>query len=244
MQRGRTLKFAIGFTLAAAAISAVASSAPNMGYYVYSSQPGTYQASSNDFDGFYLGVNLGLNPQQVEVNYPAVIGRTDNLHETKLDLLGGFYGGYGWVISKFYLGLEVNGRYNFSGNEYTQTIGTGSTELTYNNFKQTWSGGGSVLLGGVISDNSLLYLIGGFQAAHFKYGAGTSPSGPLPQYKKTKMGFRIGAGVSLQLTNSINADLRYQYERYSKIDAATNGTTPEFKPVNNMITFGISYHFA
>lgn len=229
----RKVIIASGFvSLSLMSISVLASStAPGMGYYVYEANgAGTYQSQSNDFNGAYLGAALTVNPQRAKFSYPGI----ESYSAGKTDLNGGLFAGYGWTVSKAYLGLELDGRYNFSGATYAVS----NSAFSMDGAKETWATGLSGLFGGVISDSALLYLLGGVQYAHFKF----SPASNTTSVSKSKLGWHAGLGVNLQMTQHWNFDLRYQYENYSPFQIST--AAPKITVTNNLVTMGVSYHFS
>jgi opacity protein-like surface antigen len=209
-----------------------AESVPGIGYYVYSTRGTNEQPNPNNFDGGYLGLSFNLNPAQYKFVPPGGLSR---FQLTKTLMTPGLYGGYGWVINKLtYIGFEANYRFNMSGAEHSIQVGS----RVIDDLNQTWSAGGSVLVGGVIADTSLLYFIGGLQRTHVKY---VFINTTRTSVGKGLLAIRGGLGVALQLSDNVNFDFRYQLEHYKNLKATT--TIPKTTLVNNIITLGLSYHF-
>ncbi len=241
--RKLTLLLGVGVGLSMSAYSAVAggedgdvNSYDNMGYYVYSADDPD-QMQQNNFDGPYAGIDFGGNFRTVKYTDDDATSKISEKIATS-NMLAGLRAGWGFTFDEFYLGLEGNFRYTFGG---------GASAVIDNhyadNFKQTWSVGGGMRIGGIVYNTALMYLYLGGAYSGNKLD---NISGDVNQASVTanKFGFAVGPGVEVQMNRIMNVDFRYLYRSYGKT-SFTDGAGTHFSvdPTDNLVLMSLVFHF-
>jgi outer membrane immunogenic protein len=192
--------------------------------------------------GWYVGFNVGgiwgTDPGNVATGpTPAVAGVPGSPAGAPTSIpmasgwnndsaLGGFQAGYNYQVNNFVLGLETD--FDFSGLNMNTTLNAatvpaGSNAIPGNSFTQNERWQGSVRgRAGVVWNNALLYVTGGFAYADTSFQANFQPTVaaglPFPggggQDSQILTGYTVGGGFDYKYAPNMTIGLEYRYSHY------------------------------
>lgn len=182
--------------------------------------------SGFDWTGPYAGAQLGWGWGSFTTRSTPT-GKFDN---DANGVLGGFYGGYNFMVTPNILaGLE--GTFDFTNlNDRTSAGGI--------NYK-TGSDWNSTVRGrlGYAFDTFLIYGTGGLAIADLDVNASGNKD------STTAIGWTLGAGVETALSEHVTMRLDYAYENFGKESFNLGGTTYKTDLDNNVVRAGVAYKF-
>ena len=200
--------------LAPFAIFAAASTAPAAAADFYRKAPGYAPLSYYNWNGFYVGANLGYQWGSV-TNWPSV---------SPSGVTGGAQVGYNWQVHpNWVLGLEAD----------IQGSSANDTFAAYK-FSNPWFG---TVRGraGYAMNNVLIYGTGGFA-----YGGGSVTFGGATE-SQTHTGWTAGAGVEVGLTPNWSAKAEYLYVQLNNQGYVLTGVNNGLQ--SNVFRLGVNYRF-
>jgi outer membrane immunogenic protein len=170
----------------AAAFAAALIATPAAAADLYGKAPAYAAAPFNayNWNGFYVGVNLGYQ-----------WGKVTNWAASPAGVMGGGQAGYNWQFNQFVLGLEAD----LQGSAANDTFAAFK-------FSNPWFG---TVRGraGYAMNNVLIYLTGGLA-----YGGGRIEFAGISE-TQTHIGWTLGGGVEVGLTPNWSAKAEYLYVR-------------------------------
>lgn len=179
--------------------------------------------SSSSWDGFYAGIFAGYAQGTLTTTDNFVISPYE---EDYKGYLVGLQGGYNFTLSDNVVGgFAVDIAYNNATTEdpsYVATIG--------------WSGSATARLGldlgGIVP-----YALGGIAVANVEVA-----DSPGVTDSQTHVGYTVGAGLEVALTDAVSANLEYRYTGFgTQIYELTNVTTADL--ADHSVRAGVNYHF-
>ena len=182
--------------------------------------------ATSNWDGFYVGIFGGYAQ--------GTLTTTDN--DLVISPFEEDYEGY-------LLGLQAG--YNFHLND--NVVGGFSADIAYNSLETEydsyelgvdWSGSVTARLG-LDMDAFVPYVLGGISVA----GASITDRGPGPATdEQVYVGYVLGVGGEVSLTENVSANLEYRYTDYgTTINELTNVTTAN--PVDSSVRGGLNFRF-
>ncbi len=209
---------------------------------------GAAQADDDDWDGFYIGANLGYGWADADTRFTSLsgaYGHSPYYAPEKIDpdpngILGGAQAGYNWQIERWVLGLETDFSFaDINGNN--TTLGTSSysdgytaavalsTEERINSF-----GTLRARLGMVAFEDFLVYATGGWAYGDVNYSANTDYSAvdsgkqsyPAHSFSESKSGWTVGGGLEYGLLESLSLRAEYLYLDLGDTSAVANPEIP------------------
>ena len=223
-------------------------------------------APMDSWSGFYMGLQAGYNwgDADFDVYHEENNGRGradggDHFAKASLNLDGmtaGFYAGYNWLLSDNWL-VGVEGEWNYldaSDSVHPKLRGgEGDNEweeepdLTVK-LTQDWEASARLRVGKVMGDY-LPYLTGGVAWTSINakvYNTGEGPNGVLMDDDQILVGWTIGAGVEMAISENIHARIQYRYTDYGDEtfhDMINEGFSEKVDYNSHMVTVGLSYRF-
>lgn len=203
---------------------------------------GAALAEPYDWNGFYLGANLGYGAAESPAFDPNA-----NFDSNPKGMIGGAQLGYNWQIEQYVIGVETDFSGSGMSDENTSALSQFSGEEKINSF-----GTLRVRFGVLPVDNLLLYGTAGIAGAnveyttHFAYGEGGSMYYPASQHS-TQFGWTVGAGAEYGLSESLTVKAEYLYlilEDDSLVDVNSDGTLDNnWDTRANIFRVGLNYLF-
>jgi outer membrane immunogenic protein len=201
---------------------------------------------TNSWSGFYVGFQAGGVWGDSDVVYE------DNQHNRFYaqnirpdGFLGGFYGGYNWIVGDNWL-FGVEGEWNYISADDTVNI-DGDPQTTAK-LEQEWDASIRLRLGKVLGEY-LPYITGGVAWSNFDLKTHDAySSNPDISTSYTLTGWTIGGGLEMRLTDNLLARVQYRYTDYGNDTKRiwSNGSDyfdARVKYNTHMVTVGISYRF-
>ena len=169
--------------------------------------------SGHNWNGFYVGVNLGYQWGKV-TNWGGA---------EQHGVMGGGQAGYNWQFGQYVFGVEAD----------LQGSGAEGTFAAYK-FSNPWFG---TVRGraGFAMNNVLLYVTGGLA-----YGGGRVEFAGFSE-TQTHIGWTIGGGVEVGLTPNWSAKAEYLYVRLDDRSYVLTGVNNGFS--SNVFRLGVNYRF-
>jgi len=225
----------IGLAIAAMAVATL----PAMAADLVIDAPGYYTDPGFDWSGFYAGLSAGYGSG----NARSVSDGTGIV--TDVPLNGGLLGvtlGANAQFDGFVLGAE--GDVMWSGVSGTAVcVGTPAFNCNAN---VDWLGSIRARAG-VTMDNVLLFATGGLAIAG---GTGTvtpPAAGITNTYSDTYVGWTLGAGVEVAVTESVSVKAEYGYydlgSRTAPVGTLASAQTVTSNPVVHVVKAGLNFHF-
>ena len=203
----------------------------------------TASASTDSWDGFYIGIQTGGVWGSGDVTYSNGTGGTFDADGLEPDgLLSGLYGGYSWLVSGSWL-VGVEGEWNYAS-AYDSGLVT-HAPLMRTKLDQNWDDSIRLRLGTVTGDY-LPYITGG--AAWSQFELRDCYIQNCQSDDLTLNGWTAGAGIEMKLSERLHARIQYRYTDYGEKTIQLDNSS-SFKLDSrldydsNILSAGISYHF-
>jgi outer membrane immunogenic protein len=186
--------------------------------------------------GSYVGINAGYGWGAYSVSNNIFSTATqDPVALSPHGLLGGFQGGYNWLLRPAWLlGVESDFDFGSLNANGASAVGGFASNLQINNFATVR---GRV---GYVAGPALLYATGGFAYAQEKAFIATF----LPTTTKFyHLGWTVGAGVEYMFAPRWSAKFEYLYARFDSTLSDTAGFDLATRPTLNLVRAGVNYKF-
>ena len=171
------------------------------------------------WEGPYAGISLGYGFSGT-VSAP-LTGDIDTD-----GFVGNVFGGYNFQGGPFVYGLEGDVGYS----HLTGSNGISDSETSFD-------GSLRARLGYSVTDNILLYGTAGGAAQHLKV------SDPTGSDSNTMLGWTVGGGTDIKLTEQVFGRVEYRYTDFGSNDFTTGLGTQSIDSKENRVTFGIGMKF-
>lgn len=191
----------------------------------------------NPFEDFYIGLNFDyskISSNTVHTGLPDVgevsstFGDISSRNNSS-GFGGGLYGGYGINFGPIYTSVEAGfmvARGNSKISDGTTTVKLGQSNVM----------GINARVGFVVSDNILVYGLGGFASTKFTVDDGAF------DISKRLSGAKYGAGFEVGIMEDIALRVEYTRTRYGSFLVSQQLDIYDFKPRTQSITIGIVLH--
>jgi len=199
-------------------------------------------------DGFYLGVGVGYDSYRMRQNVNLTDSVGNNMNQNPAlnatGWMGGLFGGYGQYMtnSNIYLGGELFA--NLSNASTTQTVtgsaAGGGAANYYTNTSGNGSYGISFIPGVKITNNTLLYVRGGYIRTKFEVKESTS-TGFSSSNNNWQNGWNYGVGLESAIYDNWSVRTEYTHANFSSYTISASGT--KVTPSDNQVMLGLLYHF-
>jgi len=239
-------------TTAIVALAAGSASAADLAARpVYKAPP---PAPVYSWTGVYWGVNIGYSWGQAK-NDVDVVGVPFSDSQDVNGVIGGGQIGINWQVANWVFGLESDIQASGQkGNSSASFIdpNTGDAFVVGANHKLNWFGTSRVRIGFLPTEQVLLYATGGvaYGQVQSSYGIADLNTGDAASldFKSTRAGWTVGAGVEGLLGGGWSAKLEYLYVDLGKNTSAANfdGVTVasfDSKFTDNIVRVGLNYKF-
>lgn len=177
--------------------------------------------ANEGFGGIYAGGQIGYDSYGIDLD--------DGVDSASLNadgIEGGIFVGYNWLFDHFVVGVEGQAAMS----DADTTISTEDLDFTLK-AKETY--GISARVGTLISDNALVYVLGGWVNTRFKADA----AGLLSSDESERLnGWRAGVGIEAKVSENVSVRAEYSYADYE-----VSGDVVE--PKNSSFQFGIGWYF-
>jgi opacity protein-like surface antigen len=195
----------------------------------------TTPAPVSSWDGFYLGGHIGYGFGMADHQPVAPPPGFPNGYDISLGgpIVGGQIGGLFHLSDQFVGGIQLDGDWA----NVTGTLDTGGFPgtLTYTvNWLATVEG-----RLGYDAGQFLPYVAGGIAVAN----ATRSSSGTGTSSSATHTGFSFGAGMMMQVTDNLTADVEVRDQIFGPQTYTTGGTPPSIALNVASIRAGLNFHF-
>jgi hypothetical protein len=198
--------------------------------------------AESQFDGFYLGAQVGAEQLNSDNTGPRATGTRKEDDIGGLGVSGGPFFGYGKTFSKFYVGAELEA--DFSSTDPSSSKKPGGRKFSIN---KEYSFGASGRLGYVLDDNVLLYGRGGFVQSRFDTSLTTDIGATFGQ-PESEIGARFGVGAEIAATPNTFVRLDYTYTNYGgyqvQFTDSTFTGTDTFDNDETLFRVGLLYRFS
>lgn len=197
--------------------------------------------AESQFDGFYLGAQVGAEQLNSDNTGPRAGGTRKEDDIGGLGVSGGPFLGYGKTFNRFYFGAELEA--DFSSSDPSSSRKPGGRRFSIN---KEHSFGASGRLGYVLDDNVLLYGRGGFVQTRFDTSLTTDIGATFGQ-ANTETGSRFGVGAEIAATPNTFVRLDYTYTNYGgyqvQFTDSTITGTDTFDNDETLFRVGLLYRF-
>jgi hypothetical protein len=198
--------------------------------------------AESQFDGFYLGAQVGAEQLNSDDTGPRASGTRKEDDIGGLGASGGPFFGYGKTFSKFYVGAELEA--DFSSSDPSSSRKPGGRRFS---ISKEHSFGASGRLGYVLDDNVLLYGRGGFVQTRFDTSLSTD-TGATFDSDNAEISSRFGVGAEIAATPNTFVRLDYTYTNYGGYgvqwtDSTITGTDT-FDNDETLFRVGLLYRFS
>jgi outer membrane immunogenic protein len=238
-------------TTALVALAAGSASAADLAARpVYKAPP---PAPVYSWTGVYWGVNVGYSWGQAKNDVGVgVVGFSDS--QDVNGVIGGGQIGINWQVANWVFGFESDIQASGQKGSSSGTIGVigGDTFGFSADHKLDWFGTSRVRIGFLPVENILLYATGGVAYGQVKssYTVVDTSSGSTAalDFKDTRAGWTVGAGIEGLLGGGWSAKLEYLYVDLGKnttsavVDGATIASF-DSKFTDNIVRVGLNYKF-
>lgn len=190
---------------------------------------------ANPFEGLYLGLNANYSKVKANATYDLIDVDTSTFGGiSSTDESAGYggvlYGGIGTNIwGPMYVGIE--GGLGVNGGTANVSDGTTSFGL-----KSAFSFDISTRLGMTVSDNILIYGLGGYTSIKF------SGRGFTDDQSKSLGGYRYGVGLEFMIMEDIAIRLEYVRTEHSAVTWINGGDSFSFDPSTQVFKIGVILH--
>jgi outer membrane immunogenic protein len=202
--------------------------------------------------GVYWGVNVGYSWGQAK-NDVNVAGAPFSDSQDVNGVIGGGQIGINWQVANWVFGLESDIQASGQKGSSSGTFGAAGDTFAFSaDHKLEWFGTSRVRIGFLPVENILLYATGGVAYGQVKssYTVADVTSGGVAglDFKDTRAGWTVGAGVEGLLGGGWSAKLEYLYVDLGKntttavLDGATLASF-DSKFTDNIVRVGLNYKF-
>lgn len=191
--------------------------------------PGPYYARQDYWSGVYIGGLIGYGFGTVDVK-----GDTGHFN---FDQTGGTLGaiaGYNWRARSWIVGLEGEFKgFNVDGTRLSPVLNS-SIDLN-------WMGSVRARAGYLVAPALLIYATGGLAWTNYDLSVST----PLASASTntTTLGWQVGVGAEMKLTEQWSLRLDYLYTDLGKTNVVTPGLSHSYSPDVQTIQLGLTYRF-
>ncbi|NDV18256.1 outer membrane beta-barrel protein [Pseudodesulfovibrio sp. JC047] len=197
--------------------------------------------ANDDFSGLYIGAHFG--GAQLDNTIIDSDGYSNHPKGYEFDysdsgIIGGFLGGYNWRFNNWVTGVEADvsfGEIRASSNEFDTSQYDELVESIHN-----WS---STLRGriGYAFGDYLPYITGGLAVANITNKLTDDDAGridPLDSFSSTgtQIGWVLGAGAEMKMTEALGFRLEGLYADYGRVDNEIRNKLASFGQRNTMTT--------
>ncbi|WP_417623879.1 outer membrane protein [Paremcibacter congregatus] len=222
-----------------------------LGFASTSAQAGL---DGNPFEGLYLGFNANYSKVKSKNSYEDLEPGVDELDNNFFTGIGNGakntgYGGslYGGIGTNFWgpMYVSIEGALGLAGGSSTATVNTvtpasGTTEAVHSTANLKLKAGFAfdinARLGFTVSDQVLVYGLGGYTSTKFK----ASVSGQ--DFSSSAGGYRYGAGFEVGIMEDIALRIEYVRTAHSDINWRTNADSLTFDPSTEALRIGLILH--
>jgi outer membrane immunogenic protein len=214
-------------TAAVVALSAGSGSAADLSRPVYKAAPPPPPACAQ-FGGFYVGANAGWayhdhtwNDRDAWSSENSGDLQRSNVRTDKTGFIGGAQGGYNWQTGCTVFGVEADYSWASVKSSAYETDGDTGINLDSLLIENRLRGIGTVKARtGVVVDNLLLYVTGGFAYGNFRRSATqtdlNAPATEIFESSKTKWGWTAGFGTEWAINQNWSVKSEVLYARFEK----------------------------
>jgi len=245
------------------------------------------------FNGPYVGIGVGmvhshvdanadgsyevsLEPPQGPINGYYYYSKSHNFDMGKYGFNGNIFVGYGKTFESspsYYLGGELFGNYfspKLKGSSYSSdtTMYDSSYTMSINTeVKNSYSIGGDIRAGYLVTPRTMIYALFGVNYARFKvksefvfnpsYIGAPGPAQVSNDFSKLKLGYMPGVGMEMALADHVSLRTQYTYAFYSSLSNTVTKEIPQpigggvghatlktkVKPSRGLFTVKLSYLF-
>jgi len=215
--------------------------------------PSLAQTPGWNWNGFYVGGNMGGGWGSVSSNYEATVLLIDpsaSGSQSMSGAIGGIQAGYDWQSGNWVLGLETD--FQLSSQTSYSVVGIDPVLATItddHSVQLPWFGTVRARLGFTAANNWLVYATGGFAYGYIEEN--NTLNNPLiaASHSLIQGGWTVGGGIETALTNNWTANFEYLYIDFGDFnDTATssNGFTAatiSSHLTDNVVRVGLNYYF-
>lgn len=190
--------------------------------------------------GFYVGGQLGHNTLATHTSEQRTDGGSDDARYGEAGFAGGVFGGYGWNVKRWYLGLELDAD-NSNADWYHQKSKSDSRTTS---LEKNQSIGASLRAGRALHNNSLLYARVGAVRTDFDafYTLNDAPQNAYDNDFSLN-GLRFGVGVEFDLTEQLFARMDYTVTNYEGKNLVSTGFNEDYSVDDALFNLGVGWRF-
>ncbi len=207
--------------------------------YTFGGVPGAMSSANINYQGFYVGGQVGHDALSTWTTGPRDSGTTRTANFGDLGYTGGALGGYGAQFGNFYVGGELEAELaKVHGDQDRQ--GGGRSFLV----EKQWSYGASLRGGYVVNNTALLYARVGVVQTRFNVDYSRGNNSLSSNYDET--GVRFGGGMEFPVADDFIVRLDYTHTSYPQFEMVTppGGEVEQFRPKDDLFRLGILHQFA
>jgi opacity protein-like surface antigen len=199
-------------------------------------QPVPAGRTSKTFRGPYGGLQLGFGSLMSDTSGARDAGSVLRAEFAGTGFTGGLFGGYGYTLGDFYLGVE--GEFDGSSARWRHFRGAPSRNYAV---RKLLSYGGSLRAGYIFRKAALIYARAGVVNTMFKtrYTQGSTTTEP----ENTKLGVRIGGGIEVPVSRRFFLRFDYTHTQYGRYFVAYNDQVDRFQNSENLFRVGVLFRY-
>jgi outer membrane immunogenic protein len=199
-------------------------------------------AGGHTWTGFYLGAQVGGLWQHANMDCCSNFGFTDHYSGSPSGIGGGGYGGYNFQVQNFVVGAE--GDFNLTN---ASSNGDTFVPCCLVDPSTSWNASLRARAGLIVHDRFLLFVTGGVAFTDFDLPAeaGTGCSPDCNFASGTRVGYTVGAGGEMFVTDSLSVKAEYLYADYGSdsVQYATGSPDSRSTLTSNTVRIGVGWHF-
>lgn len=190
--------------------------------------------------GFYVGGQLGFNALATHSNEERIQGGSDDAHFGNTGFAGGLFGGYGWNLNHWYLGLEVDTD-NSDADWYHRK---NKSESRTSSLERNQSIAASLRAGRALVNNSLLYArVGAVRTAFDAYYKINDAPQNAYNDDVDLDGLRVGVGAEFDVTEQLFARMEYSFTDYEDKKLVSENFNENYAIQESLFHLGIGWRF-
>ncbi len=207
--------------------------------YTFGGVPGAMTSANINYQGFYVGGQIGHDALSTWMTGPRDGGTTRTADFGDLGYSGGAFGGYGLQLGNFYVGGELEADLG-KVHSNQEREGGGRSFVT----EKQWSYGASVRGGYVVNNTALLYARVGVVQTRFNVDFARGNNSLSDHYDET--GLRFGGGMEFPVADDFIVRLDYTHTSYPQFKMVTppSGEVEQFRPKDDLFRLGLLHQFA